>query len=81
MPTTLSRASFSSQRDHLVNLKLTAMGTYAVGNNIVIGPLPFSGVSVGATIRQILPLNNVRAQITTGPPSSVLLLPKGSVVT
>ncbi len=72
-PTTLSRASFSGQKQSIINLQLTSMVSYAVGTAFQCGPIL-------ATITQLLPSNKVRAQVTGGPASYPLLLPKGAAV-
>jgi hypothetical protein len=70
-PTTLSRASFSGQRGSLINLQLTSMASYAVGTALQCGPIL-------GTITQLLPGNKVKLQVTGGPASFPLLLPRGT---
>jgi hypothetical protein len=73
-PTNLSRASFAGQKGSTINLQFVSMVSYAVGVACNVGPIL-------CTITQLLPSNKVRAQVTGGPASMVLLLPKGTAVT
>ena len=72
-PTTLSRASFAGQRFSTINLQLTSMTSYAVGTALQCGPIL-------GTITQLLPSNKVKLQVTGGPASYPLLLPKGATI-
>lgn len=73
-PTTLSRASFSGQRWSTINLQFTSLASYAVGTAFQCGPIL-------ATVTQLLPSNKVRAQVTGGPASFPVLLPRFTAVT
>lgn len=72
MPTTLERAAFSGLKQSTINLKLLDASLYPVGTVTTVG-------NVICTITQVLPNNQVKAQVTGGPASSRLLLPIGTV--
>jgi hypothetical protein len=73
MPTTLERAAFSGLKQSTINLKLVDATLYPVGTATTVG-------NVLCTVTQVLPNNQVKAQVTGGPASSRLLLPEGTIV-
>lgn len=73
-PTTLSRASFSGQKGSTITLKFNSLASYAPGVACNVGPI------IG-TITNVMNYNTVKLQVTGGPASYPLLLPKGTNVT
>ena len=73
-PTTINRAAFSGQKGSSIIVRFASMTSYAVGTACNIGPIL-------GTITQLLPNNQVRLQVTGGPASYPLLLPKSTAVT
>jgi hypothetical protein len=75
MATTLERASFAGQKGSTINLKLVSMTGYTtIGTAFTVGPI--TGV-----ITNVMNYNTVKAQVTGGPASQPLLLPRGANVT
>ena len=72
--TTLERASFCGQKGQTINLKLTSLdATIVPGATCTVG-------RILGTITNVLNYNTVKLQVTGGPASQPLLLPKGTSV-